>query len=61
MMDEHKITRTFGGQMEMSWIQSVCTCGWKGRKEYAYNDYQRSNVRELELEHIRLKEDRSHE
>lgn len=51
-MSDHKLTLKTGGRMEMGWIQPVCTCGWEGRKEYAYNDYQHSNVREQEGEHI---------
>ena len=40
-MSDHKLTRKTGGRMETGWIQPVCTCGWEGRKEYAYNDYQK--------------------
>ncbi|GGO89181.1 hypothetical protein GCM10011348_46330 [Marinobacterium nitratireducens] len=50
---QHKITREFGGEREMGWIQPVCTCGWKGKKHYAYNDYQHSNAREEGDHHIR--------
>lgn len=36
----------------MGWIQPVCSCGWGGRKEYAHNDYQHSNVLEQEEAHL---------
>lgn len=52
-MDGHKIRRKFGGSEEMSWIQSVCSCGWEGQKHYAYNDYQRTNLKQEQSNHMR--------
>ena len=49
---EHIITEEEGGHMYESWIQPVCSCGWQGRREYAHNDYQHSNVREQEERHL---------
>jgi len=51
-MNKHNLKRRSGGQRESGWIQPVCSCGWEGRKEYAYEDYQHSNVRDQEVEHI---------
>ena len=44
-MDNHEIRRKYGGENEMSWIQPTCSCGWKGKKHFAWNDYQRTNVK----------------
>ena len=52
-MLEHKLKRESGGKDLMGWIRPVCSCGWKGRKEYAHNDYQHSNIREQESDHLR--------
>jgi len=51
-MTEHKIRRERGGSGMMSWIQPVCSCGWVGRKEYAYADWQMANVEEQEADHL---------
>jgi hypothetical protein len=51
-MIDHEISRDQGGEMFEGWIQPLCSCGWKGRKEYAHNDYQHSNVKEQEEDHI---------
>ena len=45
------LKRLSGGMGLDSWIQPSCSCGWKGRKEYAHNDYQYTNVREQEDSH----------
>lgn len=47
----HELRRLAGGYMYEGWIQPSCSCGWVGRKEYAHNDHQHSNVREQEAEH----------
>ena len=47
------LQRKHGGTYELSWIQPTCSCGWEGRKEFAYNDYQHSNVIEQEEQHVR--------
>lgn len=44
--EAHKHDYLRGGEMEGSWIQPTCSCGWIGSKHYAYNDYQHSNARE---------------
>lgn len=51
-MSGHNLTRNFGGRMEAGWIQPACSCGWKGDKECAYNDYQQRNVREQQVAHM---------
>lgn len=53
MTGEHEIMRLQGGHKETSWIQPACSCGWFGKKEYAYNDYQHTNVKEDIQEHLR--------
>jgi hypothetical protein len=47
----HSIKRRCGGQRESSWIQLACSCGWSSRKVYAYKDYQRTILHNLEREH----------
>jgi len=37
---KHEITRQSAGTNEMGWIQNCCSCGWKGKKYYAYDDFQ---------------------
>jgi hypothetical protein len=51
--DKHTLTREYAGREEMRSITPVCSCGWRGRAEYAYNDYQHTNVREQESAHSR--------
>ena len=48
----HSIKREHGGSAESGWIMPTCSCGWRGRKEYAYNDYQYTNAKEQEAEHF---------
>ena len=49
---KHELAREFGGRDESSWIKPVCSCGWEGYKVYAYNDYQRTLVKEQECAHL---------
>jgi hypothetical protein len=49
---KHVLNREYDGANEMSSVTPTCSCGWKGRAEYAYNDYQHTNVREQESEHV---------
>lgn len=51
-MSDHKLNRNYGGSNEAGWIQPTCSCGWRGKKEFAYNDYQRRNVMQQEVAHI---------
>ena len=52
MMKGHNIQRICGGpRTELGWKQLQCSCGWESRREYAYNDYQFSNLREQESQH----------
>lgn len=34
------------------WIQPNCTCGWKGRKIEAYNNWQWSLVHQAKIDHL---------
>lgn len=52
-MQKHELKREHAGKAEMGSITPTCSCGWRGRTEYAYNDYQHTNVKEQEGDHIR--------
>lgn len=39
-----EISKTSGGKNESAWIKNHCTCGWKGKAHFAYEDMQRTNV-----------------
>lgn len=49
---EHRLMREHAGQGMMGSITPTCSCGWRGRAEFAHNDYQYTNVREQETEHF---------
>lgn len=47
-----KIVQKYGGNNESGWIQNHCeTCGWSGKKHYAYEDYQRTNKKHEGMAH----------
>lgn len=48
---EHRIHKEYGGKAETSWVQAHCSCGWSGKKHYAYEDYQHSNCTEEAARH----------
>ena len=50
---KHELKRERAGKAEMGSITPTCSCGWRGRTEYAYNDYCHTNVKEQEGDHIR--------
>ena len=50
---KHELKREHAGKHEMGSITPTCSCGWRGRTEYAYNDYQHTNVKEQEGDHMR--------
>jgi hypothetical protein len=50
---KHELKRERAGKAEMGSITPTCSCGWRGRTEYAYNDYCNTNVKEQEGDHIR--------
>ena len=50
----HHIKRECGGQNESSWIQLKCSCGYTSDKIYAYQDFQRTILHNLEREHLEL-------
>lgn len=52
-MSTYTMRREHAGSNEMQSITPVCSCGWRGRAEYAYNDWQHTNVKEQEAEHAR--------
>lgn len=56
-MENHKTSRKYGGENEMSWIQPTCLCGWEGKKHFAWNNYQRTNVKAEISKHMRTVND----
>lgn len=48
----HEISYEREGKAEMRSHLPICSCGWKGRKEYAYNDYCHTNVQEQISDHL---------
>lgn len=52
-MSTHTISYKREGKAEMQSTLPICSCGWHGRKEYAYNDYCWTNVKEQADDHIR--------
>ena len=48
----HNITRKTGGHYESSWMQPICSCGWEGKKHYAYDDYQHSEYSKEVKNHV---------
>lgn len=48
----HETTRDYGGEGMSAYIRPKCSCGWVGEAEYAYEDYQHTNVKEQEGRHI---------
>ena len=52
-MQKHELKREHAGNAEMGSITPTCSCGWRGRTEYTYNDYCHTNVKEQEGDHIR--------
>lgn len=53
---DHQLKREYAGEGIQGSITPTCSCGWKGRPEYAYEDYQHANVAEQEREHLRKPE-----
>jgi len=49
----HELKREHAGKAEMGNITPTCSCGWRGQPEYAYNDYQHTNLKKQEGEHVR--------
>ncbi|WP_159460746.1 hypothetical protein [Pasteurella testudinis] len=49
---EHKIKIVYGGKEELSFQQLECSCVWKSRKFYAYEDYQIALRRAAEEQHL---------
>ena len=50
---DHIINRTFSPGEETGWIQDVCTCGWKSKQYYGWQDNQYSLCKAETTEHIR--------
>lgn len=49
----HSLKREYaGGDTIEGSITPTCSCGWKGRAEYAWNDWQHTNVADQEKEHL---------
>lgn len=51
----HRLKRLYDGKHEGGSITPTCSCGWKGRPEYAYDDYQHTQVQEQEIQHLKEK------
>lgn len=49
---KHSLKREYVGKNEGQIITPTCSCGWRGRGEPAYNDFQMTNVKEQENEHL---------
>lgn len=49
----HTILVDKGGEGIDGWLQSVCTCGWQGQKEYAWGSRQHMNIIDQKLKHLR--------
>jgi len=49
------ISRLYRGTGITQGITPVCTCGWRGYEEFAYNDWQMTNLRDQELAHCKAK------
>jgi len=50
--EKHKFKRVGTGTGIESTITPTCSCGWTGRPEGAWNDWQHTNVAEQEQAHI---------
>lgn len=50
----HEIKVKSYGHSEMQYLQNVCTCGWIGRKFYAYEDLQITLCRDERDNHLRI-------
>lgn len=48
---KHIFRREHTGEGLMGKIIPTCSCGWRGRTEYAHNDSQFTNLTEQEKEH----------
>ena len=49
----HVLKRVYKGKGIEESITPTCSCGWQGCPEFAYDDYQYTNVKEQEVNHIR--------
>jgi hypothetical protein len=49
---KHHITRETSGDQFASYIQPVCTCGWKGRKQSCHNNWQMHDVARAITDHL---------
>jgi hypothetical protein len=49
----HTLKREYEGHAEKRAITPTCSCGWRGRAEYRWNDYQLANVTAQESDHSR--------
>ena len=56
-MIEHVVSEVTGDNEPQSmgmraWIQPVCSCGWKGNKVHAYNNWQTTLVHDAKVRHL---------
>lgn len=50
-MTLHSFKREYKGEGIEQGITPTCSCGWKGREEFAWNDWQMTNVADQESQH----------
>ena len=51
---KHELKRIYRGKgTEMDSITPICSCGWQGTRQYAYNDCQHSLLKDDESKHLR--------
>jgi len=51
-MNNHILSREKTGSGMDEKITPICSCGWRGIGYAAHNDYQMTNVREQEQDHV---------
>ncbi len=51
-MSAHTFKRVYRGSGIEGRVTPTCFCGWIGRTEYAWNDWQMTNVAKQETEHL---------
>lgn len=52
-MKTHNIGHDCKGQGMDRNATPVCSCGWRGYPEYAYNDYMYTNLKEQKDKHLK--------
>lgn len=50
----HQITNERSGEGNMSSITAICSCGWRGTPQFAYNDNQLTQVSNESERHLKI-------